>query len=310
VAFGLKAGQPIGDEIRRIVSKQFELAASELTAIGTPHSDEAIHRARRRVKKIRAVIRLVRPALGDTFGPVDKRLRRTVKLLAPVADGQGVVQALDELATRYSEGFSRPVFETIRAGLVEREARADRKAKADRVLERVTETLRKERTHVKHWRIRGNGFKRLAPALETSFWRAKKAMAKSVEHPTADNYHRWRRRVKDHWFHVRLIETRCGNRLGACKRRLEALDACLGDDHNFALLRAILGADPFVSRQETARRLRLIHRYQTELRRRAQLLGARVYAEQPRDFVRRVRTLWRLTNLVGAPVKRRCRSTD
>ena len=65
---------------------------------------------------------------------------------------------------------------------------------------------------------------------------------------------------------MRLIERRCGNRLGRYKRRLEALDECLGEYHNFALLRTILSADPFVSRQETARRLRIIKRYQTDLR--------------------------------------------
>jgi CHAD domain-containing protein len=312
VAFSLKQDQPVGDEIKRIVTRQFELATTELKDIGDPRGDAAIHRARRRVKKIRAVIRLARPALGDTFGPLDKRLRDTIRLLAPVADGQGVVHALDELAAKCRDDFSPPVFETIRAGLVEREARADRKAKVDRVLQRVTATLRSERARVKHWRVRGGGFRRIAAGLETSFRRARKAMAAAVDHPTADNYHRWRRRVKDHWFHVRLIEARSGNRLATYERRLEALDECLGEYHNFALLHGILFGDPFVSRQETARRLRLIRRYQAELRRRAVSLGARLYNERPGHFVRRVRALWRLANLVGhhAAADKPCRSAD
>jgi hypothetical protein len=49
-----------------------------------------------------------------------------------------------------------------------------------------------------------------------------------------------------------------------------------------------------VSRQETARRLRMIERYQSELRQRARKLGRRIYAERPGHFVRRVRALWRL----------------
>jgi hypothetical protein len=310
VAFRLKPDQPIADEIKRIVGRQFELAAGELKDIGNPSSDAAIHHARRRVKKIRAVIRLARPALGSEFRPLDRRLRRTVRLLAPVADGQGVVHALDELADKYREDFPPPVFETIRAGLVEREARADRKAKVERVLQRVSETLQKERRQIGRWRLRGGGFRRIAAGLEASFRRSKKAMAAAAEHPTADNYHYWRRRVKDHWFHVRLIAVRCGNRLRAYERRLEALDEVLGEYHNFALLHAILGGDPFVSRQETARRLRLIRRYQSELRHRAQALGTRLYSERPGHFVRRVQALWRLASLVGhTPRERKCRSS-
>jgi hypothetical protein len=135
-------------------------------------------------------------------------------------------------------------------------------------------------------------------------------MAAAVEHPTADNYHTWRRRVKEHWFHVRLIEARCGNRLARYKSRLEVLDECLGEYHNFALLRTILSADPFVSRQETARRLRIIRRYQAEQRRRAYALGTRLYHERPRHFLRRVRAFWQLASVLGqVPSQRTCRRT-
>ena len=310
MGFCLKQNEPVAKEIGKIVLRQFEMADTELTDIGNPSGDAAIHKARRRVKKIRALIRLVRPGLGGDFGPLNKRLRETIQLLAPIADGQGVVHALDQMADRYREDFSPPVFATIRAGLVEREARADRKAKVERVLQRARATLKAERSRVKDWDLHGGGFKTIADGLETSYRRARKAMVTTVEHPTADNYHAWRRRVKEHWFHVRLIERRCGNRLARYKHRLEVLDECLGEYHNFALLRTILSADPFVSRKETARRLRIIRRYQSELRRRATALGARLYNEKPRHFIRRVQAFWQLTNALGhVPSQRTCRRT-
>ena len=298
MGFCLKQNERVAKEIKRIVLRQFELAATELTDVGSPSGDAAVHKARRRVKKIRALIRLVRPGLGSAYAPLDKRLHQTVRLLSPIADGQGVVHALDQMADRYREDFSPPVFATIRAGLVEREARADRKAKVERVLQRARATMKTEHARVRAWNLHGNGFRAIADGLETSFRHARRAMIAAVDHPTADNYHAWRRRVKDHWFHVRLIERRCGNRLLRYKRRLEALDECLGEYHNFALLRTILSADPFVSRQETARRLRIIRRYQAELRRRVASLGARLYNEKPRHFVRRVQAFWQLTNVL------------
>ena len=58
MAFRLKQGASISNEVRRIVLKQLEAAISELHSVGDPQSDDAVHDARRRVKKIRAIIRL------------------------------------------------------------------------------------------------------------------------------------------------------------------------------------------------------------------------------------------------------------
>jgi len=298
MGFRLRVNEPIADEMKRVVARQFERAVTELKNIGDPNSDAAIHRARRRVKKIRAVIRLVRPALGDKFQPLNKRLRETIDLLAPVADGQGVVEAIDRLAQKYRDDFAEPALTTFRAGLVERELRADRQAKVDHVLQRVSTTLRRERMRIKRWRLKGAGFRPIADGIEESCRSARRAMFLTLEHPTADNFHLWRRRVKDHWFQVRLIEACCGGHLENDEHTLERLDDALGEYHNFSLLREIITADTSVPRQETARRLRVIKRYNAELRRRAQALGARVYTEMPRAFVRRVRALWRLASVM------------
>lgn len=294
MAFRLKPGEPLSKALKRIVGRQLELAATELKEVGTPKSDEKIHDARRRVKKIRAVVRLVRPSLGRTVRAVDRRLREMSRLLAPVADGQGVVQALDRLGEKYPGDLPEPVRAPIRAGLLERAARTDRKVKVDHVLQTVAFSLRAERERVVGWRLKRGGFRAIAPGLEKSFRSGRKAMRRVLTHPTPDNYHRWRRRLKHQWFHVRLLEARCGRKLIRYGRRLEALDACLGEYHDFALLRSILFGDAFVSRQETARRLRMIERYQSELRERARKMGRRIYAERPGHFVRRVRALWRL----------------
>ena len=291
MAFRLKTGQAVSSDIRRIVLNQLDRATLELSSIGDPESDQAIHDARRRVKKIRAIIRLVRPVL-DKAHRADPELRRVSKLLAPVADGQGVIETLNQLLKRYRRGLPRKTAAAIRTGLIDRSRQIDSKASKEGVLEKAQLTLRAERRRVKQWRLSAKGFGALAPGLKDSVRRARFAMMTAWLHPTAQHHHTWRRHVKNHWFHVRLLSARCGYRLQPYQRQLEALDGILGEYHNLVLLQEVFVSDSTLSQREVARCLHIVQRYQTELRRQAQLLGIRVYSEKPRRFVRRVRELW------------------
>lgn len=292
MGFRLKPDQAVSNEIRRIVLQQLDAAAAEMTSIGDPESDEAIHDARRRVKKIRAVIRLVRPVLDKTHRAIDARLRDVSRLLAPVADGQGVLDTLNQIAHRYRKSLPPNTVTSIRGELVERERRIDSDADAAHVLERATTALRAERDRIQQWQLNEEGFRAVARGLKESVRRARNAMIATWIHPTAARHHAWRRHVKIHWFHVRLLEGRCGNHLMRYQRQLEALDGLLGEYHNVVLLSEVLVSDTALSRRETAHCLRAVARYQRLLRRRARLLGARIYNEKPRRFVRRIKRLW------------------
>ena len=302
MGFRLKSGQSVSNEIRRIVLQQLDRATSELTSIGDPESDEAIHDARRRVKKIRAIIRLVRPVL-DKEHRADPALRQVSKLLAPVADGQGVIDTLNQMSKRYRRELPPKMAEAIRSDLVDRGRRIDTQASKEGVLEKAQMTLRAERQRVKKWKISADGFRAVAPGLKASVRRARGAMVDAWLHPTASHHHTWRRHVKNHWFHVRLLEGRCGNRLMPLQRRLEALDGVLGEYHNLVLLREVLIVDTALSRREAARCLRVVARYQRALRRHAQTLGMRIYGEKPRQFVRRVKRLWRSAKAADGAVR-------
>jgi len=293
VAFRLKQGASISAEVRRIVLRQLEVAISELHTVGDPQSDEAVHDARRRVKKIRAIIRLVRPVLDKDSRAVDRDLSTVSRLLAPVADGQGVIETLDELARRYGKVLPKPALAHARARVVRNSQRADHRASARGIIDLARGTLRSERRRIKHWRVGAEGFRAIAPGLEDSYRRARLMMIAAWSRPKPSHFHSWRRYVKDHWFHVRLLEGRCGYHLVAYERRIEALDGILGEYHNVILLRDMLVADRSLSRDEVARCLRVAARYQRLLRRHAETLGVRVFTERPRRFVRRVRRLWR-----------------
>jgi CHAD domain-containing protein len=292
MAFRLKSNTSIATEIRRLVLRQLEGAIRELRSVGDPESDEAIHDARRRVKKIRAVMRLVQPVLDKDYRTVDRDLKNVSRMLAPVADGQGVIVTLNQLAQRYRRALPRRAVASLRAGLRVRGAQTDRDASARGIVKIAADTLRRERQRVKEWTIHGDGFEAIAPGLEDSYRRARHGMILAWSKPKAAHFHSWRRHVKDHWFHVRLVEGRCGNHLLVYQRRLEALDGVLGEYHNLVLLHEILISDGYLNQMETARCLSVVSRYQQMLRRHAELLGVRIYSDKPGRYVRRIARLW------------------
>jgi hypothetical protein len=296
MAYRLKPGRPIAAEVRRIGEKQLELALAAMQRVGTRHSDKCTHRARRHIKKIRALIRLFEPSLAHSCDAANRQLRTVNRLLAPVADGEAVVDTIARIGGRYRHRRPRRTFETVRAGLVELEFRAGRKANFDRVLERATRLLHGEQKCTRLWDLRAPGFRAVAPGLERSVRRCRRAMLRARRHPTDEHYHVWRQRVKDLWLHVRLIQARCGRRLAREEAQLDRLDGCLGEYHNCVLLARILAAEPLTTRQRTARCLRLIRCYQEDLRREIHPLASEIHREKPRQFVQRVHRLWRLAN--------------
>src|SRR5687768_3805004 len=247
MAYRLKPGRAIGSEVQRIAEKQLELALAAMQGVGSPVRDKSTHRARRHVKKVRALVRLFQPSLGDSCRPATRRLRAVSRLLAPIADGEAVVDTIVRIRRKYPDEFPRPTFEAVHAGLMQLEFRADRKARFDRVLETATRLLSLEQKRIRLWRLNASGFRAVAPGLERSVRRARRAMALALEQPTDEHYHVWRQRVKTLWLQVRVLQARCGGRLAREEAQLERLDGCLGEYHNCILLAEVLTTEPLVS---------------------------------------------------------------
>ena len=293
MGYRLHPGRPIQDEVRRIADRQLEEAIAGLRTVGDPESDDSVHAARRHIKKVRALLRLVRPALGDRYDSVNLRLRTVNRLLAPVADGQAVVATLARIVERYGDEIPSDVHAEIRDTLLRRESMADEQAVLDHALETAAALLRVERDAVSRWTLNETGFRAIAPGLGRSARVGREAMARARSRFSSARYHRWRQRVKDQWLQARLLQSRCGDgALALHERHLEELDGCLGECHDCAILRDVLTSDSSLAREDAALCLRLVRRYERDLRTRARELGGRVHAETPRHFVKWVRNLW------------------
>src|SRR5262245_30000741 len=93
MAYRLKANESIGKGLRRVVTNEVR-DAIELLSAAKP-SDEALHEARKSIKKIRAIIDLV----GDEISAARAvgLLREAGRLLSPLRDADALVVSADAL---------------------------------------------------------------------------------------------------------------------------------------------------------------------------------------------------------------------
>jgi CHAD domain-containing protein len=85
MGYRLKGGERFSDGIRRVAVELIDEALANLKP-AVRNKDEAIHDARVSIKKMRALLRLVRGSLGEkTYKNEDKDYRNTARTLSRVA---------------------------------------------------------------------------------------------------------------------------------------------------------------------------------------------------------------------------------
>ncbi len=125
--------------------------------------------------------------------------------------------------------------------------------------------------------------------METSL-RIGAALAKVFEKPTPENFHAWRKKVKELWYHLRLLEPLNRVVLKKIAGNAKTLGELLGLEHDFAFLLARFdqeGTEPGLG-DECAALRKLIRKRSAKLKRDATELGRRFYAEPPKAFAKRI----------------------
>jgi CHAD domain-containing protein len=294
VPYNLQLGEPVPAGIKRIVREEIESAARQLRGQGESSRDEAIHEARKNVKKIRGVLRLMQPELGEVYRAENIRFRDAGRQLSEFRDASAMVETFDGLVKKYREELGRSKLASIRRGLVAHKQQAERQNNIETVLASMATALRRSARGVAAWPLAADGFSAIEPGLEATFRRGRKVLARARKHPSPENYHEWRKRVKEHWYHVRLLENYWTEAIGAYEKSLKELETALGDDHNLVLLSEKVSADPAGHGKAPDITLfdELIEKYHKALRGDALKLGKHIYGEKPRQFTKRMRRLW------------------
>ncbi|EAR49874.1 lysyl-tRNA synthetase [Oceanicola granulosus HTCC2516] len=264
--------------LRRVAGEQLAAGVEALEG-DDPH--EAVHGGRKRVKRVRALLRLVRGGF-DGFDAENGYLRDAARLVSDFRDRQAAVETLDRLAAL----DGAPDLAGLRRVLAD--AR-DAAARRDEVRDRIAtfrSALESVRRAAADWELAEVGWEAVAPGLHKSYKKGRKALKTARKESSEEHFHDLRKRVKDHRAHARLLRPLWPGPLRARARELSRLASLLGERHDLDTFAPHVEDGPLDAGARTALRETLTTeraRLDTE----ALTLGARVYADKPGTFVKR-----------------------
>jgi len=292
--YRLKTGESLPEGIKRIVIEELDSATQELSRADRNKRDEAIHEARKSVKKIRGALRLVEADLGATYRKENRRLGDLGRKLSEFRDAAAIIETFNSVIEKHNGSLQNNALSSIRNGLEKSKRDTEEISHIDEVVKGAIATLGGMKKRVSAWPLKADGFRAIEPGLKARFRRGRKSMAVAQKDARPENYHEWRKRVKDHWYHVRLLENIWTDVMQAHESSLKDLETWLGDDHNLVVLRDKLVNKPenYGDKKDIQLFLALADQYQKELRERAISLGQRVYEQKPRQFTKNMGKLW------------------
>jgi CHAD domain-containing protein len=289
-AYALKEGEPLARGMTRIAAGRAEKAFKRLrgAAAGEVDRADAVHGARKDMKKLRTVLRLLRGTLPKkVYEEENERYRRAARSLAASRDARVKAETLERLAGQ-AEDLPREAVEAWRQILA-----SDRKAAVntdEAAIAAAVATIEAGRPAIDRWEL-GKGWKTVDSGLTRVYRRGRRKLRKVEADPSEANVHQWRKRVKDLRYVFELLEAAWSGPLEASAGEAHRLTDLLGDHHDLALLREDL-RERRLGEEETRRLEAAIDQQQEKLAAEALPLGRRLYAESPKRFVRRLRRYW------------------
>ncbi|MCT2399052.1 CHAD domain-containing protein [Novosphingobium mangrovi (ex Huang et al. 2023)] len=290
MAYRFRAGdRSVERAVRRIAREQIDGA---LSAIDTQGGDVATHEVRKACKKIRALVRLVRPGFAG-YARENTEFREIAGLLAGARDAKVLLDTFDLLMTDAPDpGPFVPLREQIApeaTGALQGETGADRLGQARALLKAA-------RKRVDNWTLEGADRDVLGAGLGKVLRKARGA-ARTVENePSALHYHELRKLMKYHWYHVRLMMPIWPEMMRPLAGELSRLADMLGLHHDVCVLEERLGSLPPGSAHAGAGQalLKLAGRRRVRLERQIAPLSARLLAQPVDAVVDHWQALWRI----------------
>jgi CHAD domain-containing protein len=283
MSYRLSLADPVPKTLRKSLLDVLDDAVDRARGGLASDPETSVHEIRKDIKKARSLLRLARPGLpAKAYRRENRRLRDTARAISGTRDADVLAETVDKLAERYAGRLPKRSFTALRRRLASRADAAGEIGDAAALLG----ALEQARTRAAELALQACDRGTLRAGATRAYARGRDALAAAQRDPSVEALHELRKRVKDLWYHQRLLRDAWKAPLKALVDESHRLSDLLGDDHDLAMLADRLAAAPEAVDAETLRTL--VAERRAELQREALQLGRLVYAEKPKAYGRRL----------------------
>jgi CHAD domain-containing protein len=284
---------PVGDQLR---TAAHNIVAEARTAIEDASLIDAvaIHDFRKAMKRWRALLRLLEPFLGEAARGLRIAARDLARELAGPRDVQSALDALADATGKKSSpqnAIAPRTVATIRSRL--EATRSETEAAILTAPRRIAigEALCAADAAIDRWPVDAITFEEITDELAAGYRRARRLVPDDWPAAGPDELHELRQRVVEHRYQMELVEP-LWPRLGRLwVDEAQRLRNRLGAFNDLALLATLTAPHRPLARWRS-RLAPVLAARQAGHRRASARLAARLFAESPRAFRRRLNALW------------------
>jgi CHAD domain-containing protein len=270
--------------LRRIARDEIDEAIAHLSEKEPSKRDHSIHEARKSIKKLRGLLRMLTPVPGASTKADVAALGELGRALSEFRDAAALIETVDLLAQHCRSAKVLEQLADLRRTLRRRAEHTCGASDLRGALEHGIVGLRRLKRGTETWKL-GDDFDAIAPGLERSFRRGRAALRTAREEQTSERFHDLRKRVKDRWYQVRVLEGLWAHPALTPEKELRDLQEDLGDDHNLEVLRALIPA-------KSAELREMVDTMQRGLRQKSLETASALYERKACDFVAELSALW------------------
>jgi CHAD domain-containing protein len=289
-SYGLARDEGPGAGLARVAAGRAERALERLHEAGAGKAEtaDAVHGARKDMKKLRTVLRLLRGELGKKrYRRENACFRDAARALSRSRDAEVRLETLDALA-EHEDALPAEAVESWRKILDRDREAAANLARGGPAVDEAVALIETGLSGIEGWEQEDDSWATVDAAVARTYRRGRRAMKTAAKGRDEADFHEWRKRAKDLWHELRLFAGAWRGPLEATAKEAHRLTDLLGDHHDLAVLREDLRRRN-LGDGETVALEAAIDRRQEELAAEAFPLGRRLYAERPKDFSRRLR---------------------
>ena len=220
-------------------------------------------------------------------------MRKAAHRLSLVRDRQVARKTL--LALSLSNKHEQEAAATVLADL---EAAMEPETSVEQAIGRVASDLEQTRRNLHRPRIAESDWNIVEAGLRAVYRQGRRRMMIAFADGADEAFHKWRIRVKNLYYELRLLEPLCKKRTERILSLLKELQEKIGQDHDLVVLKSQLRKAPqtFGDPDRAEYLIQVIDDKSSKLRRASKLLGKAIFAASAGRFVHKLGRHWKVAH--------------